>query len=163
MKRPRRAAPRSTCGALPAGVLILVMIGTGCSLIPRFGRHAAIEPDIEKDASAAHTAADTSAASEDSAARSPARGDAAVSVDLSDAERLRLATEAERDIKEAERLIGAIRRDRLGADGLERLRTVEGLIGQARAASRGTDVEGAARVAHKARLLATELASTKPR
>jgi len=87
------------------------------------------------------------------------RSDAAVSIDLGGVERTRLSTQTRRNLAEAERAVSSMKGKPLGADALERLKTVEELIAQARSASDANDIEGASRLAHKARLLASELAA----
>jgi hypothetical protein len=80
-----------------------------------------------------------------------------LSVDLPPAERARLVEAARRDREDTESLLKAIKVDTLPPDGQERLRTIQGLLDDsAEAANRG-DLQAAASLVHKARLLAEEL------
>lgn len=94
-------------------------------------------------------------------ARATERPDAKVSVELGGVERTRLSAETRRNLAEAERAVLAAKEETADAGALERLRTVEGLIAQARAAYQANDVEGASRLAHKARLLAADLSRAR--
>lgn len=168
------------CGA----VLVASVAAGGCSLVPRFGGEPASEITAERtaaDTAAVATPSDSAAsdATADSArstsaveirgpsaaanAVRPGHGrDAAVSVDLSGVERTRLASDTRRDLAEAERALSTAREKSLKPDALERMKTVEGLIAQARSSYDANDIEGASRLAHKARLLALELAGKRP-
>ena len=81
-----------------------------------------------------------------------------VSVDIPEKERADLAAKTREDIRETEAILSALEagadRDRMR----ERIDTVRGLIQQSRAAGDRKDARAAATLAHKARLLATEMA-----
>ncbi|MFN0152403.1 MAG: hypothetical protein ACKVU1_16990 [bacterium] len=168
------------------GALIFASVAAGgCSLVPQFGGEPASDVTAERTApadTAAVAAPSDSAASPakadsvrsasttetrdaGAAASAPRPGedrDAAVTVELGGVERTRLASETRRDLAEAERALGTAREKSRKPDALERMKTVEGLIAQARSSYDANDIEGASRLAHKARLLALELARMRP-
>lgn len=79
-----------------------------------------------------------------------------VGVELDATRRAGLAAQARKDLEEAQLAIQAIPRETAAADRLQKIETVESLIHAARAAY-DTDVQASAALAHKARLLASEL------
>jgi outer membrane biosynthesis protein TonB len=82
--------------------------------------------------------------------------DQEVGVKLDEGKRADLAAQTRKDLEEAERLVSAVDASTLGLTAQEKVATVKSLIASSRAAY-GTDVEAAAALAHKARLLAGEL------
>lgn len=81
-----------------------------------------------------------------------------VKVQISDAERAELETQARESLREARRVIRSIDRSTLSAERLEKLATAESLVESARAAF-DTDIRAAATLAHKASVLLAELTS----
>jgi hypothetical protein len=82
----------------------------------------------------------------------------AVSVDLPASARARLEAEARRNMAAADSLAADLGRHHLPAHDREKLDTAHGLVRQAREALRRGDLQAAANLAHKARLLAAEVA-----
>jgi hypothetical protein len=79
-----------------------------------------------------------------------------VGVKIDEGKKADLAAQTRKDLEEAERLVGAVDASTLGLTAQEKVATVKSLIASSRAAY-DTDVEAAAALAHKARLLAGEL------
>jgi hypothetical protein len=77
-------------------------------------------------------------------------------VELNAGQRANLAAQASKDLDAAQHAIQTLPRQNVPAARLQKIETVEGLIHAARAAY-DSDIEAAASLAHKARLLATEL------
>lgn len=84
-------------------------------------------------------------------------GGGEVTVELNEAQKAELRTQAQRDLAETERILSALDRGNLSADQQEKLHSVEGLLAAARAAGEKDDVTAMANLARKARLLAGEL------
>jgi hypothetical protein len=80
-----------------------------------------------------------------------------VGVELDAATKADLAAQTRKDLDEAERLVRTLASGELSADRRERVATVDSMITSARAAL-DTDLEAAAALARKARLLAEEIA-----
>lgn len=142
----RAAAAETTAVTAPQGATVDMAVDTTAS---RASTDARVDTAGASDLRAPAAGAD--------AERVGRRSDAAVSVDLGGVERTRLASETRRDLAAAERAVAAAKAQPSSADGLDRLRTVEELIAQARAAYQANDIEGASRLARKARLLAADL------
>ena len=70
-----------------------------------------------------------------------------------------IETEALASLKEAKKLINTVDRDKLDSAGQEKLRIVHGFVTQAEEALARQDLQAAAGLARKARLLAVELTS----
>lgn len=70
-----------------------------------------------------------------------------------------IETETIASLREAKRLLAAVKLDRLDPAGQEKLRIVRGFITQAEEALQRQDIEAASGLARKARLLAVELSS----
>ena len=92
---------------------------------------------------------DTTVAPPDTAA-----APASVTVNLSRAEKIRLATAARTDLTDVQRILDGLAREKLSEDELDRIRTVENLVESARERLDADDVQAAASLAHKAGLLA---------
>jgi len=82
-----------------------------------------------------------------------------ISVDLDEGKQATLAAAAERDLQEAVKVARAAQTRALSPEKLETLATVEGLVAAARDALTASDVQAAATLANKAKLLAAELAA----
>jgi hypothetical protein len=80
-------------------------------------------------------------------------------VELDDAQRAALATQAERDLALAVQDVRDAQLRTLSAQELETLATVEGLVAAARDKLAADDIQAAANLANKAKLLAAELAA----
>jgi hypothetical protein len=78
-------------------------------------------------------------------------------VELDAAQRAALAAQAERDLALAVQVLRDAQLRELSAQEQETLATVEGLVAAARDALAASDVQGAANLANKAKLLAAEL------
>ena len=78
-------------------------------------------------------------------------------LELSAEEKAALTAQANEDLEEAEKSIRSLDRDKLTAEEIEKLHTVENLVVAARAAEEKDDIPGMANLARKARLLAEEL------
>jgi hypothetical protein len=80
-------------------------------------------------------------------------------VELDDAQRAALAAQADRDLTLAVGVLRDAQLRELSAQEQETFATVEGLVAAARDAITASDVQGAANLANKAKLLAAELAA----
>ncbi|HZM15720.1 MAG TPA: hypothetical protein VFE28_06930 [Candidatus Krumholzibacteria bacterium] len=78
-------------------------------------------------------------------------------LELSAEEKTALTAQANEDLEEAEKSIRSLDREKLTAEEIEKLHTVENLVVAARAAEEKDDIPGMANLARKARLLAEEL------
>jgi hypothetical protein len=79
-----------------------------------------------------------------------------VAVKLDDSKKADLAAQTRKDLDEAERLVASVDSPSLGSSAKEKVDAVKSLIASSHAAY-VTDVQAAAALAHKARLLAGEL------
>ncbi len=93
------------------------------------------------------------------AAAAPAVPEREVAVELGTDRRAELVVQARKDVVEAERLIAALA-PATDAARADKVRAVEGLVAQARTAME-MDPDAAATLAHKARLLAEEIAAAR--
>jgi hypothetical protein len=143
-------------------ILVWIAVGTGLGCA---GHRAPREtPGEIRSPTQPVARADEPAEAAEPAGESPgsvAQGEASptpeVSVDLTAEERERLNAESAQDIASARQIIETIDRQRLSADELDKLRIVEGMIHSADEAHRTEDLQAAAGLARKARLLAEEL------
>lgn len=99
------------------------------------------------------------ARADSAAAPEPLASEREVAVDLGAQRRAELVVQARKDVVEAERMIAGYVPTADTARN-EKVRAVEGLITQARSALE-TDPDAAATLAHKARLLAEEIAAAR--
>jgi hypothetical protein len=83
----------------------------------------------------------------------------AVTVSLPEAELRKLEARAREDLDETSRLLGSVEAASLDSSEREKRRTVIGFVAQAESALESQDIQAAANLAHKARLLAEELTS----
>jgi hypothetical protein len=83
----------------------------------------------------------------------------AISVELSETERAELDGRITEDLGHATRAMSAVDQAALGADDRTRLKTAEGWMADAKRVRAEGDLPAAAVLAHKARVLAEELAS----
>jgi hypothetical protein len=81
-----------------------------------------------------------------------------VVVDVPERERAQLLQATRQDLEQTAELLGSVAKEKLSPDGLARLQTIEGLVQAATAARDQGEVQAAASLARKARLLAAELA-----
>lgn len=82
-----------------------------------------------------------------------------LSIELSELERARISTAALQDLDATEDLLYTMNNRTFSGPDAEKLRTVHGLITQARTALDTDDLQAAANLARKARLLAVELSN----
>jgi hypothetical protein len=80
-------------------------------------------------------------------------------VDLDADQKATLAADAERNLQEAVQVVRAAQTRQLSPEKLETLATVEGLVAAARDALTAGDIQAAATLANKAKLIAAELAA----
>jgi hypothetical protein len=135
----------------------LAVLAWGCSRAPTRPAEIDEPPPATPPAPEPDRAPTADIALPDSAEASPLDEAQEILVDLDDEERQTLTSNAQRDLREAEQSIRDAERRVLSAENRETLATVEGLLAAARDAFAEHDIQAAATLAHKARLLASEL------
>jgi hypothetical protein len=141
-----RAAPKR------ARVALAIASATWLAGCAAFARHATVETPVED----APVAPPEPTPADPPPAIAPEQE---VGVELDAARRADLAAQATKDLEEAQHAIQTFPRESVNPERLQKIETVESLIQAARAAY-DSDVEAAAALAHKARLLAAELGAS---
>jgi hypothetical protein len=121
-----------------------------------------IPPPVQRPAVTDTPAVAQQPAVPESAARDTSGAAAGVSILLPASERLRLRAACLKDLAIADSLLAPVAAWAVTAADVEKVATARGFLDQARAALAREDIQAAANLAHKGRLLTEELSSRRP-